>query len=127
MPAMLVWRTSWLRRWRGIGGLPPSWRHRRTAVRTRPPGSRVRAAPAEIRDNGKPQVWDYMLCAADPSENAVVAGFTSVLPYCGRTPRSASLAATLVAATWRGCVSNSSGPGVLTYISIGFLGRLNIY
>src|SRR5215470_10929705 len=42
MPAMLVLRTSWLRRWRGTGGPPPKWRHRRTAVRTRPPASRAR-------------------------------------------------------------------------------------
>src|SRR5215469_12035665 len=127
MPAMLVLRTSWLRRWRGTGGPPPSWRYRRAAVRTPPPTSRVRAAAAPIRDSAEPRGSHRILAAADPPENAVVAGFASVLPYCGRTPRSASLAAALVAATWRGCVSNSSGPGILTYISIGFLGRLNIY
>src|SRR6516165_3204507 len=127
MPAMLVLPTSWLKRWRGTGGPPPSWRHRRAAVRTRPPVSRIRAPAADIRDNGKPQGWDRILAAADLLEKAIVAGFAGVLPYCGRTPRSASLAAALVAATWRGCVNNSSAPGSLTYISIGFLGRLNIY
>src|SRR6516162_5215428 len=127
MPAMLVWRTSWQMRWRGTGGPMPSWRHRRAAVRNRPPASRIRAAAAEIRDNGKPQGWDRILAPADPLENAVVAGFAYVLPYCGRTPRSASLAAAPAAATWRGCVGNSPRPGMFTYICIGFLGGLNIY
>jgi hypothetical protein len=58
------------------------------------------------------------------SENAAVAGSTSLYPYCGRTPRGYNLAAAPAAATSTGEPSRGWAVAMLTYISIGFWANL---